>query len=179
MHDVQNVCRARSRHHAAGPLRLRSLATLESYESFPHAASLWREARRISAPPRRIRGSRGALLVWKCGGLTPLRRCKLSARSTDMTPISATLQNNLRAVLSADQIRPASPADSICGVQPQFLIEPATEQQLATALRLADESQLDRKSTRLNSSHVAISYAVFCLKKKKKTKKITIYHAIE
>src|SRR5699024_3578269 len=31
----------------------------------------------------------------------------------------------------------------------------------------ADEL-LDRKSTRLNSSHVSISYAVFCLKKKKK-----------
>src|SRR5690625_6971642 len=30
----------------------------------------------------------------------------------------------------------------------------------------------DRKSTRLNSSHVAISYAVFCLKKKKKNKDI-------
>src|SRR5690625_6247171 len=29
---------------------------------------------------------------------------------------------------------------------------------------------LDRKSTRLNSSHVAISYAVFCLKKKNKTR---------
>src|SRR3989442_10851704 len=29
---------------------------------------------------------------------------------------------------------------------------------------------LDRKSTRLNSSHVRISYAVFCLKKKKKSK---------
>src|SRR5690625_3822811 len=29
------------------------------------------------------------------------------------------------------------------------------------------ESRGDRKSTRLNSSHVAISYAVFCLKKKK------------
>src|SRR5690625_6716674 len=28
-------------------------------------------------------------------------------------------------------------------------------------------NKLDRKSTRLNSSHVAISYAVFCLKKKK------------
>src|SRR5439155_3889922 len=28
----------------------------------------------------------------------------------------------------------------------------------------------DRKSTRLNSSHVAISYAVFCLKKKKKNR---------
>src|SRR5690625_6963457 len=33
-----------------------------------------------------------------------------------------------------------------------------------TATARADE--LDRKSTRLNSSHVAISYAVFCLKKK-------------
>src|SRR5690625_7815358 len=31
--------------------------------------------------------------------------------------------------------------------------------------------ELDRKSTRLNSSHVAISYAVFCLKKKKKHEK--------
>src|SRR5439155_8580385 len=31
-------------------------------------------------------------------------------------------------------------------------------------------TRTDRKSTRLNSSHVAISYAVFCLKKKKKKK---------
>src|SRR6266540_4213410 len=30
-------------------------------------------------------------------------------------------------------------------------------------------SWVDRKSTRLNSSHITISYAVFCLKKKKKT----------
>src|SRR2546422_6871815 len=33
---------------------------------------------------------------------------------------------------------------------------------------LAGEKRLDRKSTRLNSSHGYISYAVFCLKKKKK-----------
>src|SRR5690242_21519426 len=32
----------------------------------------------------------------------------------------------------------------------------------------------DRKSTRLNSSHMSISYAVFCLKKKKKSKVIEI-----
>src|SRR3989454_9293662 len=32
-------------------------------------------------------------------------------------------------------------------------------------------ASLDRKSTRLNSSHLVISYAVFCLKKKKKKKK--------
>src|SRR5690625_1544524 len=33
---------------------------------------------------------------------------------------------------------------------------------------LHNENRIDRKSTRLNSSHVAISYAVFCLKKKRK-----------
>src|SRR3989454_9293227 len=32
----------------------------------------------------------------------------------------------------------------------------------------------DRKSTRLNSSHLVISYAVFCLKKKKTNKKTTV-----
>src|SRR5258705_10075603 len=35
-------------------------------------------------------------------------------------------------------------------------------------LRRARPSGQDRKSTRLNSSHLGISYAVFCLKKKKK-----------
>src|SRR5690606_39650197 len=39
--------------------------------------------------------------------------------------------------------------------------------------RLAQAAQRDRKSTRLNSSHVKISYAVFCLKKN--IKKIFIY----
>ena len=38
-------------------------------------------------------------------------------------------------------------------------------------INFIDNSIKDRKSTRLNSSHVAISYAVFCLKKKKKQKK--------
>src|SRR5687768_17969215 len=37
----------------------------------------------------------------------------------------------------------------------------------------SDEVKIDRKSTRLNSSHGYISYAVFCLKKKKKQKKNT------
>src|SRR5438045_7130627 len=34
-----------------------------------------------------------------------------------------------------------------------------------------DERYLDRKSTRLNSSHLGISYAVFCLKKKKTSRR--------
>src|SRR5256885_9934640 len=36
----------------------------------------------------------------------------------------------------------------------------------------------DRKSTRLNSSHLVISYAVFCLKKKKKRHIYTIYSVV-
>src|SRR5690625_5989996 len=36
----------------------------------------------------------------------------------------------------------------------------------ASGANAEQESRIDRKSTRLNSSHVAISYAVFCLKKK-------------
>src|SRR3712207_7222327 len=39
----------------------------------------------------------------------------------------------------------------------------------------ADVQALDRKSTRLNSSHANISYAVFCLKKKKITSLMSTY----
>src|SRR5207253_6040528 len=46
---------------------------------------------------------------------------------------------------------------------PYYLIKGRLERPEADSVR-----ELDRKSTRLNSSHVAISYAVFCLKKKKK-----------
>src|SRR5690625_5761358 len=45
---------------------------------------------------------------------------------------------------------------------------PANAEATITAIKSFDQEQraaLDRKSTRLNSSHVAISYAVFCLKK--------------
>src|SRR5438067_13769681 len=45
----------------------------------------------------------------------------------------------------------------------------------AAARDLRALHQRDRKSTRLNSSHVSISYAVFCLKKKKK--KISSRHS--
>src|SRR3712207_7945565 len=51
----------------------------------------------------------------------------------------------------------------------EFLgVEEAVAQRPAP-FRVVDE---DRKSTRLNSSHANISYAVFCLKKKKKTRYI-------
>src|SRR5256885_6268793 len=47
---------------------------------------------------------------------------------------------------------------------------------VAAVAGVATFSNLDRKSTRLNSSHLVISYAVFCLKKKKKTEHIDYYH---
>src|SRR5699024_11739887 len=40
-------------------------------------------------------------------------------------------------------------------------------EQQGAPIRLVDRGAGDRKSTRLNSSHVSISYAVFCLKKKR------------
>src|SRR5690606_41995781 len=57
---------------------------------------------------------------------------------------------------------PAEAADP--GVQMRLLSEVE-----ASLLRLVHE-RVDRKSTRLNSSHVKISYAVFCLKTKRKNR---------
>src|SRR5699024_11416832 len=49
-----------------------------------------------------------------------------------------------------------------------WLGSPSTEKYLQMiAAPLLSEFKRDRKSTRLNSSHVSIAYAVFCLKKKK------------
>src|SRR5262245_64520050 len=54
---------------------------------------------------------------------------------------------------------------------PRFVMasraQPCSSAQSAR-VRIEDGSTIDRKSTRLNSSHLGISYAVFCLKKKKK-----------
>lgn len=51
-------------------------------------------------------------------------------------------ENLFRAVLAASQFRPATPADAISGVQPQLVLEPSREQELAAALRLANETKL-------------------------------------
>src|SRR5699024_11348892 len=45
----------------------------------------------------------------------------------------------------------------------------ATGAEMTAAQRMYGLVHSDRKSTRLNSSHVSISYAVFCLKKKRRT----------
>src|SRR2546422_5304710 len=50
---------------------------------------------------------------------------------------------------------------------------PASEWDRETTAHALDELFRDRKSTRLNSSHGYISYAVFCLKKKKNNLELT------
>src|SRR5258707_5486841 len=60
----------------------------------------------------------------------------------------------------------------VAGVGEQALVpvdhrQRSTGHELADVVDVAAEDGRDRKSTRLNSSHANISYAVFCLKKKK------------
>src|SRR5688572_31251698 len=60
------------------------------------------------------------------------------------------------------------------GERARLLLHPAVHQHGTFIYDLS----LDRKSTRLNSSHSQISYAVFCLKKKNKRRKAARYHTL-
>src|SRR5699024_11311440 len=55
-------------------------------------------------------------------------------------------------------------------IKMQLLRKISRESEYGEGIKIDEKviNELDRKSTRLNSSHVSISYAVFCLKKKKK-----------
>src|SRR3712207_7684248 len=71
--------------------------------------------------------------------------------------------------------RPAEGADHHGAVRPTAGRGRALREAAAGGRRGRDGQPVrrDRKSTRLNSSHANISYAVFCLKKKKNTTQIT------
>src|SRR5438045_7969673 len=69
-----------------------------------------------------------------------------------------TLFRSTRQVTGRSRPRSSLPATSPCA---GLMAAPGP-------LGHADQRAEDRKSTRLNSSHLGISYAVFCLKKKKK-----------
>src|SRR5438445_1740333 len=59
-------------------------------------------------------------------------------------------------------------------IHPARIEEIVAKSRLEVLQRVKEEGEAglgDRKSTRLNSSHANISYAVFCLKKKKKRRK--------
>src|SRR5580693_2913146 len=59
-----------------------------------------------------------------------------------MAKTSLDIENEFRAILDADSIRAATPADAVCGVQARLVLEPVNEQQVAAALRLANDAGL-------------------------------------
>src|SRR2546430_3970452 len=61
----------------------------------------------------------------------------------------------------------ALPTSTPVGLSDEFAAD-QTKQTQWRAFTARNQLRADRKSTRLNSSHSQISYAVFCLKKKKK-----------
>src|ERR1041384_4084747 len=65
-----------------------------------------------------------------------------SATQSSHTAIDSTIREKFIGILGTEGLHLATPADSVYGVQPQFILEPATESQLADALRLANESKL-------------------------------------
>src|SRR3712207_8751560 len=83
----------------------------------------------------------------------------------DALPISASWSTGVRTSCSATRKRPAT--------WPEDASSPSCGR--ATSARAARTG--DRKSTRLNSSHANISYAVFCLKKTKMESCDLLWHA--
>src|SRR5262245_64336074 len=61
-----------------------------------------------------------------------------------------------------------------CTMRPDFCAAATISTPSAAECDIGFSQYTDRKSTRLNSSHLGISYAVFCLKKKKKHNNFTI-----
>src|SRR5215510_10399652 len=89
-----------------------------------------------------------------------------------MSSCKASTSDSLRLYCWPQSCEPFSVStNSVCtiNVSPRCRTRPVTRA-LTPRSRPTFCRSVDRKSTRLNSSHVAISYAVFCLKKKKKNK---------
>src|SRR5438552_8995950 len=85
-------------------------------------------------------------------------------RST-LFPYTTLFRSRLRATVQAR-------VDAILACGPQAV---RLQKELIVRWRATDLRTIrDRKSTRLNSSHQIISYAVFCLKKKKKNNNLNI-----
>src|SRR5882724_9726701 len=59
-----------------------------------------------------------------------------------MAATSAYIDQQFRAILAPDSIREATPADTIRSQQPKLILEPANEQQLAAAIRAANDANL-------------------------------------
>src|SRR5690554_8084478 len=118
-------------------------------------------------------------MVVKAGDNTPLEDVKIST-----SPASTTVFTDEEGKFEIEEIVAGSYSvqASLAGYQTTFKPARITQGLVANVVFELEPSTIsnqppstpilitDRKSTRLNSSHVRISYAVFCLKKKKKKK---------
>src|SRR5258708_29106393 len=79
--------------------------------------------------------------------------------------------SHISALISSYSESPESTGTYYTSLERYFKREYNAVEIVASGFVVAEkiQEQLDRKSTRLNSSHQIISYAVFCLKKKKTT----------
>jgi glycolate oxidase FAD binding subunit len=64
------------------------------------------------------------------------------ATQSSHAAIDSSLRQKFKDILGIEDLHSATPADVVSGVPPQFVLEPASESQLAAALRLANESKL-------------------------------------
>src|SRR5207302_5365139 len=107
------------------------------------------------------------LSLIQCSGHPPVLHSFPTRRSSDLNPtMSVALENGLSVTALHNHFFFDHPKVYFMHIEGQ-----GTTEQLATAVRKVYDkikeirTGKDRKSTRLNSSHVKISYAVFCLKK--------------
>jgi glycolate oxidase FAD binding subunit len=65
-----------------------------------------------------------------------------AAIPSGITMGSSTFEQAARAILARQHVRAAGPSDAVAGVQPQLVVEPGSEQELAKVLKLANEAGL-------------------------------------
>src|SRR5690242_20868431 len=93
-------------------------------------------------------------------------------RST-LFPYTTLFRSNvtdLQTEVSGERAKPKNSIPKMLLTKNQAPLHSSSTEAIAAGLELS--SSVDRKSTRLNSSHMSISYAVFCLKKKNKRQAI-------
>src|SRR5215204_4753611 len=105
---------------------------------------------------------------------SPLSRIPITCRSAATTPRARSASSPRRTFFFL--MIPPPPRSTLFPYTTLFRstarsapFRPEIDQNGLSAIDRLLERPVDRKSTRLNSSHTVISYAVFCLKKKKKT----------
>src|SRR3989442_3057466 len=146
--DMRVLCRFRARVRAGS-------ADPFAPTSMPPGRGAWSVAAARRGPERVVAGPRPAR--------TRNRRCALVP---DAHPLHLFVRG--QDALARDVLVVDDDPDAALGVE-LGRADPRTHRRLTVRRAEADRtvSRRDRKSTRLNSSHVRISYAVFCLKKKK------------